>query len=41
MESAALSVISKKNELSSIIREHGKDNIQVKIINDEIDETNV
>jgi hypothetical protein len=40
MESSALSVISKKNELASLLKEKGKDNIQVKIINEEIDETN-
>lgn len=40
MESAALSVISKKNELAQVLREKGKDNIQVKVINEEIEETN-
>ena len=40
METAALSLIAKKNELGTMIKEKGKDNIQVKIINEEIDETN-
>lgn len=40
MESSALSIISKKNELAGLMRDKGKDNIQVKIINEEIDETN-
>jgi hypothetical protein len=40
METAALSIISKKNELAILMREKGKDNIQVKIINEEIDESN-
>ena len=35
-----MSIITKRNELAQIIREKGKDNIQVKIINEEIDETN-
>ena len=35
-----MSILSKKNELAQIIREKGKDNIQVKIINEEIEETN-
>lgn len=37
IESAALSVLNKKNELQSIIKEKGKDNLQVKIVNEEID----
>jgi hypothetical protein len=40
METSAMSILSKKNELGQIIREKGKDNIQVKIINEEIEETN-
>lgn len=40
MESAALSIVSKRNELGQLIREKGKDNIQVKIINEEIEESN-
>ena len=40
METSAMSIISKKNELAILLREKGKDNIQVKIINEEIDETN-
>jgi hypothetical protein len=42
METGALSVIAKKNELAQIIREKGsgaKDSIQVKIINEEVEET--
>ena len=41
METSALSIISKKNELAQLLREKGKDNIQVKIINEEIEESNV
>jgi len=41
METSALSIISKKNELAQLLREKGKDNIQVKITNEEIEETNV
>ena len=40
MESTALSIISKKNELSQIVREKGKDNIQAKILTEEIEESN-
>jgi hypothetical protein len=40
MESTAFSIISKKNELSQIAREKGKDNIQAKILAEEIDECN-
>ena len=40
METAALSIVSKRNELSQLIKEKGKDNIQVKIINEEIEESN-
>jgi chromosome segregation ATPase len=40
METAAMSILSKKNELAILMREKGKDNIQVKIINEEIDESN-
>ena len=40
MESSALSIISKKNELVQLLREKGKDSIQVKIINEEVEETN-
>lgn len=40
METAALSIVSKRNELGNILREKGKDNIQVKIINEEIEESN-
>ena len=40
METTALSIISQKNELSQIVREKGKDNIQAKIITEEIEESN-
>ncbi len=40
MESSALSIISKKTELGKLLKEKGKDNIQVKVINEEIEETN-
>ena len=40
METSALSMIAKKNELSLLLKEKGRDNIQVKIVNEEIDETN-
>ena len=40
METAALSIVSKRNELSQLIKETGKDTIQVKIINEEIEESN-
>jgi hypothetical protein len=40
METTALNILNKKNEISGVIREKGKDNIQVKIINEEIEESN-
>ena len=40
METSALSILTKKNELGTIIREKGKDNIQAKVINEEIEESN-
>lgn len=40
MESAAMSLLAKKNEIQQIIKEKGKDSVQIKIINEEIDETN-
>lgn len=40
METATMSLFTKKNEVQQVMREKGKDNIQVKIINEEIDETN-
>jgi hypothetical protein len=40
METAAISIVNKKNELASVIREKGRDNISVRIINEEIEETN-
>ena len=40
MESAAMGLITKKNELQLIQKDKGKDSIQAKLINEEIDETN-
>ena len=40
MESATMSLLTKKNEVQAMIREKGKDNIQVRLITEEIDETN-
>jgi hypothetical protein len=40
MESAAFGLVAKKNELQVTIKEKGKDNMSVKLIQDEIDETN-
>lgn len=39
METITLSIMNKKIELASIIREKGRDNIQVKIINEEMEES--
>jgi hypothetical protein len=41
METLALNVITKKNELSVIVKEKGRDNIQAKLVNEEIEETSV
>ena len=35
-----MSLLAKRNEISQIIKEKGKDSIQIKVINEEIDETN-
>lgn len=40
MESVAMIVNSKKAEAQAIIKEKGKDSMQVKLINEEIDESN-
>lgn len=40
MESAAMSILTKKNEIQSVIKDKGKDSLQAKLINEEIDETN-
>lgn len=40
MESAAMSFMTKKNELQIATREKGKDHLQVKLLQEEIDETN-
>ena len=40
MESAAMSLMTKKNEMQSAIREKGKDHLQAKLLQEEIDETN-
>ena len=40
MESIALNILNKRNEAGMMIRERGRDNIQVKIIGEEIDELN-
>ena len=39
MESAALSLVTKRTELGTLLRDKSKDNIQVKIVNEEIEET--
>lgn len=40
MESTALNIIGKKNEYSLVVKEKGRENIQAKIINEEIEESN-
>mmetsp|Transcript_27435 Transcript_27435/g.20591 ORF Transcript_27435/g.20591 Transcript_27435/m.20591 type:complete len:105 (+) Transcript_27435:1388-1702(+) len=40
METVALSVMAKKNELAKVAKEKGKDNMQAKIIQDEVEEYN-
>jgi hypothetical protein len=40
METAALSMLTKKQEMTTIARDKGKDSIQIKIISEEIEETN-
>jgi chromosome segregation ATPase len=40
MESATMSLMSKRNELQTVSKDKGKESVQVKVIQDEIDETN-
>lgn len=40
MESATLSLMTKKNELSSALKDKGKDSLPAKLLQEEIEETN-
>ena len=40
MESAALSLMTKKNELQTAVRDKGKDSLPVKLLQEEIEEVN-
>ena len=39
METAALSLMTKKNEVSALSRDKGRDNIQVKVLSEEVEDT--
>ena len=39
METAALSLMTKKNEMSALSRDKGRDNIQVKVLSEEVEDT--